>query len=93
MNEKPTRVHSDDNLELIRSQRKCEWCGDKVPLDAHHIKSKGAGGGDELLNLIGLCRMCHGQFHAGKIAKANLLLIAQRREENRPAVERVQVES
>jgi len=35
--------------------------------DVHHIVTRGAGGDDDLANLICLCRECHN--NAGKIGK------------------------
>jgi 5-methylcytosine-specific restriction endonuclease McrA len=42
----------------------CEVCGRPGPNDAAHIRSKGAGGGDELWNLMTLCRKDHQIQHA-----------------------------
>ena len=41
-------------------------------LDAHHIKTKGSGGGDNPENLITLCRGHHNDAHAGKITKGQM---------------------
>lgn len=38
-------------------------CG-ASPCDAAHIKSKGAGGGDERFNCVPLCRGHHSEQHA-----------------------------
>lgn len=37
-----------------------------IPLDIHHIKSRGSGGSDEVHNLIPLCRSCHIEIHKGR---------------------------
>ncbi len=33
------------------------------PVDPAHIRSRGAGGGDEPDNVIPLCRACHSEQH------------------------------
>ncbi|MCR4399116.1 MAG: HNH endonuclease [Firmicutes bacterium] len=58
----------------------CEICGRPGPTQAHHIRSRGAGGGDEPKNLISLCPECHARVHAGGIPKARLAAIVERRE-------------
>lgn len=46
----------------------CLACG-RIPSDAAHIKSRGAGGGDEEWNIVPLCRRDHQlQHHIGWIA-------------------------
>jgi hypothetical protein len=59
---KKSRVKSKSNLALIRTMS-CFVCGGS-PSDADHIKTKGAGGGDELSNLQALCRLCHIERHS-----------------------------
>lgn len=41
-------------------------------LDPHHIKTVGSGGGDELKNLICLCRYHHGMAQERKISADEL---------------------
>ena len=41
----------------------CSVCGKPPPSDAHHWKTKGAGGRDEMSNLVSLCRTHHQEFH------------------------------
>lgn len=50
------------NLELIRSL-KCSVCWSSPPNEAHHWRSRGAGGTDDLTNLCNLCHRCHMIFH------------------------------
>jgi len=59
---KPKRTKSKKNLELIKSFP-CFICGDK-PCDPDHIKSRGAGGGDDLSNLNAICRKHHIERHS-----------------------------
>lgn len=61
--EKPKRKVDERFLELVRCCR-CLACGAQPPSDAHHIRSKGAGGGDDSWNVVPLCRWCHSAFHA-----------------------------
>ena len=36
-------------------------------LAPHHVKTKGAGGGDEQENIIIVCKECHHKIHSGEI--------------------------
>jgi 5-methylcytosine-specific restriction endonuclease McrA len=48
----------------------CQGCFRFVPLTdghIHHIKTRGAGGGDEMSNLCLLCFLCHDAVHRGLI--------------------------
>lgn len=49
-------------LDLVRKQR-CFICHRAGPSDPHHIKTRGAGGQNELRNIIPLCRICHTKIH------------------------------
>jgi len=51
-----------ENLERTR-QQSCLLCGSPPPVDAAHIMSRGAGGPDEIWNLMPLCRKCHSEQH------------------------------
>ena len=62
---KPNRLRSKKNIEFIQS-RPCAACG-RTPVDAHHIRTRGAGGDDRLSNLLPLCRVHHTEIH--KIGK------------------------
>lgn len=52
------------NKKLLAETRKepCIICG-ALEVDAAHIKSVGAGGHDELENILPLCRACHTKQH------------------------------
>lgn len=50
------------NLEITR-KKKCEVCGKLPPSDPAHIHSRGAGGSDDLSNLMALCRKHHIEQH------------------------------
>ena len=60
----------------------CELCRHDYPinngLDLHHIKYKSRGGGDEVENVICLCRKCHDLAHNEEI-KPKLLQLAHNR--------------
>lgn len=60
------RIKSEDNLEYIR-RRPCMVCGAPPPSDPDHLRSRGAGGGDELSNLLALCRKHHVERHRSGI--------------------------
>lgn len=51
-----------DNLQTIRA-KPCCVCGRDAPSDPHHWKTQGAGGSDELENLLPLCREHHVEIH------------------------------
>ena len=59
-------------LKIIKEARKrdkdrCVICGKSdSSLTVHHITTKGAGGKDQLDNLITLCFDCHRMLHDGK---------------------------
>lgn len=52
------------NKALVSKVRElgCFVCGWK-PCDAHHVRSRGAGGGDTEENLLALCRRHHSEIH------------------------------
>lgn len=49
-------------LEEVRKQPCCN-CNAAAPSDPNHIKTRGAGGKNELWNLIPMCRRCHTLWH------------------------------
>ena len=53
---------SKENLLLIKSMM-CMACHAMPPSDPAHLKSRKAGGGDQMWNLIPLCRKCHSEQH------------------------------
>ncbi len=55
---KKTRLKSPENRDIIRS-KPCLACDAPPPSDPDHLITRGAGGGDELTNMIPLCRSCH----------------------------------
>lgn len=59
---KLSRVESQANLDLMRTYV-CSVCC-TAPVDVHHVRTKGAGGGDELTNIVSLCRGHHQAFHS-----------------------------
>jgi Fe-S oxidoreductase len=81
------KVINEPLLALFRQPGKCEACHANCPQgrDPHHILSKGAGRVDCAGNLVSLCRTCHTGFHtSGKPSKAELLMIAAKREKTTP---------
>lgn len=64
----PTR--DEAFLREVRALR-CFACGKNPPSEAHHIWTRGAGGGDDWYNCISLCMHCHtankNAWHRGKL--------------------------
>jgi 5-methylcytosine-specific restriction endonuclease McrA len=59
---KPERYSNEKNLQKIR-ELPCAVCS-STPADPDHVRTKGAGGGDNLSNLCPLCRDCHIKRHS-----------------------------
>ncbi len=81
---KPTRVKSPANIKAARKPY-CEYCGMWGYTESHHVTSRGAGGGDEMENLISLCtgpgtRDCHGRAQRYEIGRESLREIVRRRD-------------
>lgn len=51
---------------------------ERFPHHQHHIKTRGARGGDVRVNLMTLCWVCHGRHHNGARAVSRALLVALR---------------
>ena len=62
---------------LFRDSYRCQLCGINNTLDVHHIKPKGAGGGDSFKNLIVLCRSCHTNYGHNKTHRAKFKKIVR----------------
>lgn len=45
----------------------CEVCGSRA-VDVHHIVYRSHGGGDNIGNLMALCRDCHVKAHSGRLS-------------------------
>ena len=60
---KPKRKADSSMLAMVRKEP-CAACGTTREVDAAHIRSKGAGGGDDYWNLLALCRTHHQKQHA-----------------------------
>ena len=58
---KPKRIVDEDYLEFIK-RRSCIICGKAPPSDAHHVRTRGAGGSD--YEATSLCRQHHSEVHA-----------------------------
>lgn len=82
-NPKPHRVKDLFAIEWVKKWGKCQHCGktkarssDKT-LHVHHIKTRGAFGGDVPENLVLLCFQCHtGTHQAGLIPRDELIRLA-----------------
>lgn len=55
-------------LVLVRDLYRCRACQSKEQVDVHHLKFRSAGGKDVPSNLLVLCRVCHGETHAYRLA-------------------------
>ena len=64
--QKPKRKSDRKFLDEIK-RNPCSICGalstQMNPVDPAHIQSKGAGGGDDLWNIVPLCRVHHSEQH------------------------------
>lgn len=78
---KSKRIRSEKNKMLARSLRcanpDCNTSKSKAfafeqVTDPHHIKTRGAGGGDEQANLCPLCRSCHEAAHRHEFTQAQM---------------------
>jgi len=73
------RIVNKPLIKRIHSIGYCEHCGSRFNLQVHHIKSRGAMGGDTPYNLILLCYVCHNKVHAGNIGRDKLREIVRGR--------------
>ena len=55
----------------------CERCH-RQATDIHHIIYRSQGGGDNIENLIALCRICHEQAHQEKLKPVELNYIHEK---------------
>ncbi|HOV78812.1 MAG TPA: HNH endonuclease signature motif containing protein [Bacillota bacterium] len=62
----------------------CEYCGKPGYVETHHIKTRGTGGKDILLNRIRLCPEHHRAAQEYKIDRLVLVQIVARREKTTP---------
>ena len=58
---KVIRITNPKLLSMVREMR-CLVC-QVYPSDAHHVTTKGAGGGDTGDNVMPLCRLHHDEWH------------------------------
>jgi 5-methylcytosine-specific restriction endonuclease McrA len=78
---KNKRIIDKKSIESIRKIGYCEYCGSMSGLQVHHIKSRGAGGGDIDVNLVVLCYVCHREVHDGNISRDKLREIVSKRDD------------
>ena len=51
-------------LQVLRRDRwRCQFCGAMTNLEVHHQQFRSHSGADSELNLITLCKRCHGKIH------------------------------
>ena len=56
------RKHSEVMDKVVEEAGKCELCGSKRGLEAHHIIPVVCGGDDSEDNLICVCQCCHARL-------------------------------
>lgn len=83
------RIENKPLLAEFRGAGRCSWCGKNVSrLEPHHyFFSRGAGGSDVRINLVGLCSVfgggddCHHMAHnTREIRRCDLLAVVAVRE-------------
>lgn len=55
-----------------RDGYECAVCGDPRRLQIHHVTHRAQGGGDEQMNLITLCPICHALAHGTNLVETYL---------------------
>lgn len=60
---KPSRIIDLKNVKEVKAMP-CLVCKTPGPNDCDHIRTRGAGGGDEVTNLWPLCRYHHVERHS-----------------------------
>lgn len=56
------REHTKMMTQVVEDAGRCELCGSKRGLEAHHIIPVVCGGDDSDENLICVCQMCHARL-------------------------------
>ena len=75
------RERSVKMVQCVEEAQKCELCGSKRGLEAHHIIPLSLGGDDSVDNLICVCVACHSRLTPRKILTKNGM--ERRLEQNR----------
>lgn len=91
---KAVRIRSAAAIRVIReeAEHRCQYedpetgevCGRPAEGEPHHIRTRGAGGGDVRENLIQLCGLHHQMVHDGKINRSDLIRTVAKREGRTP---------
>ena len=56
--------YSVEYLHYWLAHPTCEACGKQESALPHHIRTRASGGKDTNINLLALCFVCHGAWHA-----------------------------
>lgn len=78
--QKPDRYKGRREIKEVKKGT-CEKCGRPSYGDPHHIKTRGAGGGNNKENQIDLCNDCHRDAQEYKIPQHELIVLVARREQ------------
>jgi hypothetical protein len=62
------RWHYVCALVRARDRHQCRHCHSRENVDAHHIRFRSTGGEDTTENVCCLCRVCHAEIHAYRLA-------------------------
>ena len=79
MLQKPVRLNGQKGIAEVKSTS-CERCGRPAAGDPHHIRPRGAGGGNNRENQIQLCGDCHRNAQEHKIPQHELVVLVAQRE-------------
>lgn len=70
---KKSRITNEARKAVYRRDGfQCACCGDNRRLQIHHITKRSQGGGDEQMNLVTLCSVCHALAHGINLAGVDL---------------------
>ena len=70
---KKSRITNEARKAIYRRDGyQCAVCGDNRRLQIHHITKRSQGGGDEQMNLVTLCSVCHALAHGIDLAGVDL---------------------
>ena len=70
---KKSRITNEARKAVYRRDGyQCAVCGDNRRLQIHHITKRSQGGGDDQMNLVTLCSVCHALIHGVNLAGVDM---------------------